>query len=118
MKITEHTIHTANIKNNCPECFSTEGLIFSFTQEEKENAWYRKAQKQLKESLFCHVCHTEIYPVRWDEHIERVYLYNKKLVQPLSSAIHFKKRFWMTLLIGLLFIGGVIFWILNTNLLA
>ncbi|SRR5699024_5422292 len=114
MKVTEHTIHTAHIKNNCPECYSTEGLIFKFIQKEKENAWYKKAEKQLLESLYCTNCNTEIYPVRWDEHIERVYQYNKKLVQPLDTKVHLKKRskiligICLLLIAAILIFGGVI----------
>lgn len=111
MKTTKHTIHTAHIKNNCPECFSTEGLVFNFVQEEKKNTWYRKVAKKIEESLFCNTCKTEIYPVRWDEHIERVYQYNKKLVTPLSDRIHFKKRFWIVFITALVLIGGLI-WML------
>lgn len=110
MKITEYTIHEAELKNNCPECYSNDGLILSFTQKEKENAWLRKAEKDLEVILFCNTCETRIFPVRWDEHIERVYDYYQKLVTPRSTRTHYKKRFWLTLSIGLVVITGALAW--------
>lgn len=95
MKYTEHTLHRAQLKNNCPECYSNEGMVMRFIQIEKENAWYKKAEEKLIETLHCYTCHNEIFPVSWDEHIERVYEYNKKLVQPLPKGIRFKRKFWL-----------------------
>lgn len=110
MKITEYIIQEAELKNNCPECFSNDGLVLSFIQEEKENAWIRKIEKKLRVKLYCTTCKTQIYPVRWDEHIERVYDYYQKLVHPKPARTYFKKRSWMVLSIGLLLLTTTLFW--------
>lgn len=113
MKYTEHTLRRAEIKNNCPECFDNNGMVLRFIQKERENAWYRKAEPTLIESLHCYTCETEIFPVRWDEHIERVYEYNKKLVEPKPSRVHLKKQFWITVSLILILIAVGIWAYLN-----
>jgi uncharacterized protein YbaR (Trm112 family) len=82
---TNHTLHTATLKNNCPECFANNGLQFTFSQKETTHKLYVKAEKNIEEKLYCNSCGNDIYPVNWDDDIERVYNYNKKQVQPLNS---------------------------------
>ena len=111
MKVTEYIIQKAELKNNCPECFNNDGLVLSFIQKEMENAWYRKVEENLAVKLFCTICKTQIFPVRWDEHIERVYEYYNKLVSPKPAKTHYKKRFWLTLSAGILVIIAGLFWL-------
>lgn len=111
MKVTEHTIHTAKLKNNCPECYSNDGLVLSFTQKEKENKWLRKVEKECPAILFCTTCKMQIFPVRWDEHIERVYQYYKKLVVPKPAGRFFKARFWIAISVGVLGFLIAIYWL-------
>lgn len=111
MKETEHTIHKAELKNNCPECYSTDGLVLSFIQKERENSWYRKVEKDIKGVIFCTNCKTQIFPVRWDEHIERVYQYYEKLVKPKPARTHFKMRLWLVLTISIIILTGGLFWV-------
>lgn len=111
MKTTKYTLRKAALKNNCPECYSNDGLILSFTQKEKENAWFRKAEKDLEVILFCTTCQTQIFPARWDEHIERVYDYYQKLVSPRPTRVHYKKRFWLVLSASLIAILTTLIWL-------
>jgi len=111
MKVTEYTIQKAELKNNCPECYNNDGLVLSFIQKEKENTWYRKVEEDLKVKLFCTTCKTQIFPVRWDEHIERVYEYYNKLVVPKPAKTHYKKRFWLALSTGALVVASGLFWL-------
>lgn len=110
MIITKYTILEVELKNNCPECFNNDGLVLSFIQKEKENIWFRKAAKDLQSKLYCMICKTQIFPVRWDEHIERVYEYYKKLVVPKPTRTHYKKRFWITLSVGILILTAGLIW--------
>lgn len=90
MILKKQLLHSAKINNNCPECFSTEGLEFTFLQEEKETKLYLKANPLIEEILYCHHCNHTIYPVNWTEDIERVYVYHKKLATPKNSAYRLK----------------------------
>jgi len=73
---TDHILHSAKINNNCPECYATDGLKFTFEQEISENRWYRFTDKKVKEELFCENCKQQIYPVNWTNEIENVYEYH------------------------------------------
>jgi hypothetical protein len=84
---TKHTLHTAQLTNNCPECFANTGLEFNFFQEEKENKFYKQADSSITETLYCNSCKSNIYPVNWTDDIERVYDYNKKLAVPKKSGV-------------------------------
>ncbi len=104
MTVTNHILHTANLTNNCPECFATDGLEFTFSQKETDTRFYKKADKSIHESLYCHTCKNTIYPVNWTDDIERVYQYNKKLVVPKKGRIRFKTISYILLLSGIIII--------------
>ncbi|MBX2827207.1 MAG: hypothetical protein KTR22_03555 [Flavobacteriaceae bacterium] len=110
MKTQTHLLHQSKINNNCPECYSTEGLEFSFTQEEKENKLYSRASKEIEESLYCHTCNQQIFPVKWTEDIERVYEYHKKLAKPKSSGIKLKPLAYILIISDAILIGALIYY--------
>ncbi|MEZ4795286.1 MAG: hypothetical protein R2773_07430 [Flavobacteriaceae bacterium] len=87
MKHKKYRLHTAKINNHCPECFSKEGLEFTFSQTKTDHPLYTKANKEIEEVLFCYHCQHTIYPINWTEDIERVYEYHKKPVTPKNSGI-------------------------------
>ena len=64
MKTSEHILHIAKLSNNCPECYSNEGLEISFVQEELENRFYSKSQNSIIETIFCKNCAAQIAGVR------------------------------------------------------
>lgn len=109
---TEHTVYSVELKNNCPECYSTDGLVLRFTQKEKENLWYLKVDKDVKGSISCTKCETDIFPVRWDEHIERVYDYYFKLMQPKPARTYFKSRFWVVFAAVILLLIAIVLLVL------
>ncbi|PKA82686.1 hypothetical protein ATE92_0822 [Ulvibacter sp. MAR_2010_11] len=90
MNVTNHILHRARLTNNCPECFATDGLEITFSQEEHDTKYYTKASPSIAETLYCHTCKTTIYPVSWTDDIERVYQYNKKLVVEKKAGIRLK----------------------------
>ena len=110
MNIIKQLLHSAKINNNCPECFSTEGLEFSFSQEENENKLYSKASSVIEEKLYCHNCNHTIYPVNWTEDIERVYNYHKKLATPKSSAIKLKPLALILIISDLILLGVLVYY--------
>ncbi len=107
---TTSIIHSATIKNNCPLCFNTEGLEFTFNQEITETKFYKNSSKDLIEKLFCHNCNNTIYPERWDKHIELVYEYHRKLAEPKHVGMSLKPITFGLIVVGiLLFAAAVIF---------
>lgn len=106
---THHILHTATLKNNCPECFANDGLEFTFSQKETTHKLYVKADKQIEEKLYCKACQTIIYPVNWDDDIERVYNYNKKQVLPLQSTARLTKSGFALIAFALVIAGAGIY---------
>lgn len=110
MPTITHNLHTAKINNNCPECYSTDGLEFTFTQEENETRWYTKAKKEVAEVLYCHKCDQQVFPVSWNEDIERVYDYHKKLAKPKSSTLKLKPIAYTVILFDALVMAFIIYY--------
>lgn len=111
MENKTHILHTAKVNNNCPECYSTDGLEFTFSQEEVENRLYSKAKKEVQEVLKCKNCDQVIYPVNWTEDIERVYDYNRKLVTPKSTGMKLKPLAYILILIDVLILAALIYYL-------
>lgn len=104
-----HNLHTARLKNNCPTCFGTDGLEFTFKQEEKENAFFTKPSPQIDESLYCHNCKHMIYPVNWNEDIERVYDYNKKIAETQRQYLKVKPLLYIVILAAIIVVAATIY---------
>ncbi len=109
MDIHKHLLHSAKINNNCPECFLTEGLEFSFSQTEKETQLYKKASEKIEEVLYCHNCKNVIYPVNWNDDIERVYSYHKKLARSIPHGYRLKSLAYLIIILDVLVLGLIIF---------
>ena len=106
--ITTNALHAARLNNNCPECFANDGLEFSFTQEQITKKLFTRAEKNISEKLYCHSCENTIYPVNWNEDIERVYRYHKKQAKPKQTLVKLTKLGKIIALGTLLFISLVI----------
>lgn len=102
------TIKEVSLKNNCPECYSTEGLALTFRQIFKETALYKSITKDIVEELVCTKCKTTIYPVSWTDDIERVYNYQKKAVEPKKVSIKLKRTAWVLIITFDVLIIGLI----------
>lgn len=110
---TNHILHKAGIKNNCPECFANDGLEFIFSQNHTVKKLYTSASKDIEEKLFCHSCKNIIYPVNWDDNIDRVYDYNKKQVVPKKGALKLTTIGFLIVFIGIAIIGIGVFFLLQ-----
>ncbi len=113
MSLHKYVLHTAKINNNCPECYSKEGLEFTFEQENFENRFYTKAKKAVIETLYCHNCNQQVFPVTWTEDIERVYDYHRKLAKPKSSVMKLKPITYIILLFDAITVGLIIYYLSN-----
>lgn len=115
MKYNYIHIKTESLNNNCPECFSTEGLQLSFKQKFSETRFYKAITNDIIYELNCNICNTEIFPVRWTDTIEQVVNYKKKTLNTKPKSFKLKRITWMLLIIldvlivlGILFAVGVI----------
>lgn len=107
------SIKEVALKNNCPECFNTEGLQLTFKQCFKETAFYKSLTQEVTHELSCNNCESKIYPIQWTDDIERVVDYQKKAFEPKKKSLKYKKLFWILLiLITLIITGAVVFLIL------
>ncbi|MFT5215343.1 MAG: hypothetical protein ACI83H_000451 [Glaciecola sp.] len=114
MKKQYITLKTVNLKNNCPECYSNEGLKLSFEQEFVETNLYKSITNNTRHQLDCTTCDTAIYPARWTDDIERIADYHRKTFEPKSKSIKLKKIAWIIfitidiiILMIILYISGV-----------
>lgn len=95
------TIKEVALINNCPECYNTNGLQLTFKQKFVETKFYKSITKETSHQLECNTCHTSIYPVRWTDDIERVFIYHQKAFTPKTASTKLKKPAWL-LIIGLI----------------
>lgn len=91
------TVKEVSLNNHCPECYSNDGLRLTFKQRFVENTFYRAISNDIKHSLICQTCDTEIFPVRWTDDLERVYEYQERALTPKSATFQLKKLTWVLL---------------------
>lgn len=108
-----YTLHTARSKNNCPTCFGTDGLEFTFFQNERDNIFFKNPSKLIEEKLYCHTCKTDIYPVNWTEDIERVYDYNKKIAESNKHNLKVKPLFYIIIILAIALIAVGTYFLLS-----
>ncbi len=102
------TIKTVDLINNCPECFSTKGLQLTFKQRFIDTAFYKSITQEVTTEMNCIVCHTEIYPARWTDDIERVYEYQMKAFQPKKASKKYKSLYWILIIAATTIVASVI----------
>jgi len=112
------TVKEVILKNNCPECYSNAGMQLTFKQQFIETTFYKRITNNIEHVLTCKTCHSTIYPIQWDEHIERVFEYQKKAFVPKKTSRQFKKLAYIIFgmacfviiaaIIGVLIYNGII----------
>lgn len=110
METTTHVLHTAKLTNNCPECYGTDGLEFTFSQDVRENMLLKRPMKNIDEVLVCHSCNTTIYPVNYNSDIERVQEYNRKLAEEKRIRMTVKPLFYVLVVVDLAILVGLIYY--------
>ncbi|HLT33615.1 MAG TPA: hypothetical protein VKZ98_07495 [Aquaticitalea sp.] len=98
------TVKEVAIHNHCPECYSSDGLQITFKQKFVENPFYRAISNDLKHSMYCDTCKTEIFPVRWTEDIERVFEYQQRAFVPKAATFKLKKLSWVLLILTIVIV--------------
>jgi len=112
MSTKTHSLHSARLHNNCPTCFGTDGLEFTFHQEEKESLFFHRPHLQVDEKLFCHKCNNQIYPVNWTEDIERVYDYNRKIAETNKQYLQVKPLFYILIISATILVAVGIYFLI------
>lgn len=92
------TINKFSLNNNCPECYSQDGLLLVFKQKVKENKLYRAITPEITHNINCKTCNTTIYPVQWTDDIERVFNYHQKAITPKKTTTKYKRTFWLIII--------------------
>lgn len=112
MPKTLKRFYHAQLRNNCPECYSMDGLSLEFHQEWSENGWVKQTTRHIKEVLYCDHCKADIFPVNWTEDIELVYQYHLKLAQK-PKHYSLKKLSWFIIAFIVLALTAIIYAYLN-----
>ncbi len=98
------------LQNNCPECYSQEGLRLRFYQRFANSALVKRLTNEVSNTIVCEKCNTTIYPVQWTEDIERVHAYYTKLVKGRKASFKLTKLAYMLiLLLVLALVAGVLY---------
>ncbi|RZS99614.1 hypothetical protein [Aquimarina brevivitae] len=115
---TEYTIlKKANLNNNCPVCFNTDGLIISFKQKELKTALFKRNAKDVEDKIECLKCKSHIYPALWTKDIEMVYDYHRKTVTPTASKVRFTPLFYTLVIILFIIVAATIIYLKNPEIL-
>ncbi len=118
MKTEYIILKETNLNNNCPECYSTDGMVLSFKQKRLKSKLMIKTKGNIIEGIACNKCENQIFPGQWTKDIERVYDYHKKTISAKRSTMRFTALFYVLFfLILLLAVGGYIY-INNPELLG
>ena len=109
--MTEKLIDVKDValKNNCPECFSKDGLRLAFRQKIKETKFHKSITSEISHEITCNTCNSIIYPVQWTDDIDRVFEYQKKAFTPKRASTYFKKTFWILIGSSVVIIALILF---------
>jgi len=99
------TVKEVALNNNCPECYSKDGLRLTFKQKFLETKLYKSISNEIKNIITCKTCNTTIYPERWTDDIERVFEYHQRAFVPKKASTYLKKLSWF--IIGAIVVIGI-----------
>ncbi|WP_400076243.1 hypothetical protein [Winogradskyella sp. R77965] len=102
------TLKEARLSNNCPECYSNDGIELTFKQKFTENAFYKAITADVINEMHCINCDTQIFPIQWTDDIESVVDYQKRALQPKPKSVKLKPLAWLVIIIDLLLLIGII----------
>jgi len=57
-----NVISTADVTNNCPECFNQE-LVLTFYQKHVYGTLFHKITTEITQDITCKTCNSTIYPI-------------------------------------------------------
>lgn len=101
MKTEYIILKETTLNNNCPECYSTDGMVLSFKQQRLKSKLLVKTKSNVVESINCNKCENQIFPGQWTTDIERVYDYHKKTITRQTGSLRFTKLFYILMLLAI-----------------
>ncbi len=115
MKELYTTLKEAALNNNCPKCYSTEGLHITFKQKHIKSTWFNRRTDEISSQLFCKTCNQHIYPVDWNEDIERVYEYHRKASPAKPKYFKPSRNLWLAIGFIVVVVGTILVYSLMTQ---
>lgn len=109
------TLKEVQLNNNCPECYANDGLELTFKQKISDNIFLKAITDETKHQMHCNNCNTNIYPVSWDDDIERVVAYHERAIVPKKKSWKLKPFAYVFIIVDILlftliflFVSGII----------
>ncbi|MGJ8591844.1 MAG: hypothetical protein ACSHXF_04815 [Aquaticitalea sp.] len=98
------TVKEVTLHNHCPECYSNSGLQLTFKQRFVENALYKAISTDVKTTMVCQTCGTEIFPGRWTDDLEQIVEYQNRAFVAKSATFKLKQLTWILLIVAIILI--------------
>jgi len=102
------TLKEARIGNNCPECYSNDGLELTLKQKLIETKFYKAITEETVSQLRCLNCEVQIFPIRWTSDIERVVDYHNRALKTKAKSTKLKPIAWGLLSFGVIILVAII----------
>ena len=109
-------VKSVTLNNNCPECYSKNGLQLTFKQKIKETKFYKSITSEISHEITCKTCNSLIYPVQWTDDIDRVFEYQKKAFTPKNKSTYLKKASWIVIATIVVLVALILFLVFYLNL--
>lgn len=110
------TLKEVSLNNNCPECYSNTDLKLTFKQKLTETLLYKAITNETRTEMFCASCNTKIFPISWNDAIDRVVAYHYRALTLKPKSVKLKVLAWVT--IGLVLILVATFTLFATNVIS
>ena len=72
--------------------------LLHFYQKQKFGKFFNKTTGEISNEIKCKRCHSNIYPVKWTDDIERSFNYYQKLAKPNKTKLTFTIPFFILIL--------------------
>ncbi|GAA4273466.1 hypothetical protein U6A24_19155 [Aquimarina gracilis] len=118
MKSEYIILKETKLTNNCPECYSNDGMVLSFKQEKQKSKLLIRTKKNVFESIECGKCENTIYPGQWTTDIERVYDYHKKTITALPGSLKFTGLSYFLVIVVILILAAGYIYLYHPELLG
>ena len=107
------TLKEFQLNNNCPECYNNEGLKLTIKQKISDSIFVKRITDDTKSDIYCNNCNTDIYPQRWNDDIERVVDYHKRITVLRKKTWTLKPLTYILILVDVLIITIIVLFMMD-----